>query len=78
MTTTKILVPIQEHDEVGSKNVYVVESYDEVIEKIQPLAPPTSALEHRTQFQYTLPDGRRVWIPPMSIAYVEENVSNDE
>jgi hypothetical protein len=78
--TTKLVIPITPEDTEGmrSKAFFVQESYDEAIEKIHPLQPAASSLEHRQQLQWRLTDGRRVLIQPGSIAWVEEDPETDD
>lgn len=71
--TTKLIMPFQDSDTGASKIVYVVEDFDAVMNKLNPLSPPSSSLEHRELFQYHLVDGRRIWAPPGNVAYAEEN-----
>lgn len=69
-------VPAEEGE--GPRPLVVSETFDEVVDKIAPLANPSSALEHRSLCIYTDEDGNRIWCPPAYVAMVYEHDPADD
>lgn len=72
---TKLLLTIQgPSDSHGSHEVLVEEDFDTVINKVCPIDPPRSNLEHQQNVIYHKADGTgRISIVSHIIAGVEEN-----
>lgn len=69
---TKLISPIQPKNGVGSMEIIVKEDFDIVIDKLYPVQPATSTLGEREKMQYTLEDGRRIFIHRNAINICEE------
>jgi hypothetical protein len=55
----------------------VKDSFDQVVEKVFPLNPPTSALEAREAVMYEGVDGERLVIFQSRISYVKELIGDE-
>ena len=78
---TRIVVPMSpaEGEAYGrSTQFFVQESYDEILERMAPLTPPTSALEHRMTLTFTLTNGNRLYLHPKDIMWIEENAEEPD
>jgi hypothetical protein len=72
--TVRIVMPVQKHDGEGSAAFTVSESFDECLDHVAPISPPSSALEHRQNCIFTdAESGDRIYIDPRHVAYMEEN-----
>lgn len=56
----------------GEQEVTVQGTFDEVIDQIFPMNPPTSTLAQRVNFTYTREDGKRIMIHNNLITWVLE------
>ena len=56
----------------GSAVIYVMESFDEVMDRVMPVQSPSSNLEMRENLVYHTMEGKRISVHPNLIATVEE------
>jgi hypothetical protein len=70
---TKILMAVQSEEGGGSSVIEVSETFDEVMNKIQPLNQPSSSLEMRENLTFHKEDGNRIWLVPNHVVRVEES-----
>lgn len=80
MQATRLVIPVAPVTGDGqSTEIFVKESYDDVINKLLPLTQPSSALEARALRHYEKADGTgRVWLEPHAVHIVEENAEVGE
>jgi hypothetical protein len=70
---TALILDMGDPETAHPYRVIVKESFDEVYNRVAPISPPTSSLEARSNFVYTLDDDRRIFIAPGRIAFIEED-----
>jgi len=76
---TRLVLNMQGPEDEGGHQFIVNDSFDEVIEKIMPVAHPTqSALDERQRCLYTGTDGRRIFCPPHYAAFAESDYDDEE
>lgn len=56
----------------GYEKVVVACGFDEAIERVNPITPPTSSLQAREASVWTLATGERMMLPPHTIGRVLE------
>lgn len=72
--TTRLTLTIAGSESGIGKTIDVSESYDEVLNKVVPISPPSSAEGHQINFTYNKADGSgRVLVHPNLIGTAEEN-----
>lgn len=69
---TRILTTLQDSTGEGSREVFVKETYDRVLNITVPLEQPASALAARESLTLTKTDGGRIFLAPPTIASIEE------
>lgn len=77
MSTKLTLTIAGDKGEGKPKVLYVTESFDEAMEKILPLTPPSSSLESRGQCIWQGTDGRRYLCSSHYIATAEEDTDEE-
>lgn len=76
--TTRLTTHISGPNEHGvSWQIDVVEDWDTIFNRVFPITPPASSLEHRENMWYTKVDGGRIAIVPGNIYCFEEVDSAD-
>jgi hypothetical protein len=73
---TALTMAVQDPAGTSSWRVLVQETFEEVLEHVSPLTPPSSSLEARTRLTYTAPDGRPLMIRPDTVVHVEGGVED--
>lgn len=72
MSGTRLILPFADKDG-ASMRVEVAQNFNTVLNQVDPMNPPTSQLEHRTNCQYTNREtGAQFFIPPAHVLAFEE------
>lgn len=66
------------HDGIANMSVLVAEDFDTVLDRVFPLNPATSSLEHRNNILFTRPDGRRVIVQTQACVRIDEEADEEE
>lgn len=71
--TCSIVIAIQDPDTGNSMRIDLADDFDTVFNKVFPLNPPSSSLEHRANCWHNRDNGTRIAINPGMIAGIEEH-----
>lgn len=69
---TRILVGVSDSTGEGSREIFVVDDFDRVLNIPVPLEQPSSALAARQSLTLRKTDGGRIFLQPNTITSIEE------